>query len=52
MVRNIITFWDQGSTYQQMKNVIYDDMTKAEAFKKFEEEFGIETFPIINIIQL
>ena len=51
MNRYIIVYYDKLAS-SHFENVIYDGITKSEAFNKFDEEFGIDDYPIINIIQL
>jgi len=48
MITYVIVYWNNGN----IQNVIYTNMSKTEAFEHFEDEYGIEHFPIINILEL
>lgn len=52
MVKHIIVYWDDSSSHSKIQNMVYENMTKTEAIQHFEDEFGVKTFPIINIIEL
>jgi hypothetical protein len=46
--RFLISFWNHNT----VDNIFIKSKSIGNAYNEFEESYGIETFPIINIIQI